>query len=957
MKFSGVVSNTIEQLEGHDLYFELGERSVFQGSFKSLGLPDVLNTVFNIELQKAHFAPDDLASVYLPWFTMNIPVPSFLYKIPSVDFDRIRFDGTLSDFIVQAKSVTPALKGDLSFVYGWSGDEVADSADMRGYWNFEQINFGAFTGFPTFGYGLSNGEFKGSLTDEGLAFNLKAALPRLRVHNGWVKDVDIAATSEGKRLDLIATFGGGNVDGGFVSTYEMGDTLRFAGIKGDVKMDYPEQLGFGLRGGRESIETAFDLVYVGHEGKDFTNLTLSDIKYEGEAGHFGIDDISIKDCRTGAHHVTSLTSDVADLTLEGNYMKVQPMVFMKELIQNYLPAYALDGRKAAHQGPEYLEQFNFGYTVEFKDINRILKILLPDCSIAAGAKVVSGFDSDNGRLHLDFKADSVRYKEVCLQKAQAELTGNRHRLTLGIAADRLSYGQDYCLYNLKNEVTLANNHWDNRLSWCNWEKKTYSGSLAACVIFRPEEQGLYSTKIVIHPGVIVMDDSVWHVDASSVFVKGKELVVRDFAIRCGDEALSIGGRISEDETDELTLALQHFDLAHLARVALKKNPGIFGVTTGTLTLQDYYKDALLLSDFRINDWGIGQDTLGSLRMRSFWDAENRSLIMGAENRMQDQVSLSMHGFYKPETDTLNVAMQMKGVELERFDSYFSDFATDVSGRLSGNLQIKGKARLPDVAGSIVLDSVGMKINALNTHFTVCDSMRVADNCLLFDDFAVQDAKGNKAVLNGEYKIWQNKYKVAAMLDNLQVLNTGVSENEAFYGRVNLSGLAELDNSESVVNVFVNARTEPESQLNVPLTVANTEQASNFLHFVNAEQPELRKEQAKMQVAGINLNANLEVNDNLDVQVIFDPTVGDILKMSGNGNIKIAFDKDGSLSMFGEYGITKGDYLFTLSNLINKKFVLTLCVYHYLERFSLSGHAGYQCRIQFENHHFRIAAVG
>ena len=57
-------------------------------------------------------------------------------------------------------------------------------------------------------------------------------------------------------------------------------------------------------------------------------------------------------------------------------------------------------------------------------------------------------------------------------------------------------------------------------------------------------------------------------------------------------------------------------------------------------------------------------------------------------------------------------------------------------------------------------------------------------------------------------------------------------------------------------------------------------------------------------------------------MIFDPTVGDILKTTGNGDIKITFDKDGNLNMFGEYQIAKGDYLFTLSNLVNKKFVLT-----------------------------------
>ena len=80
VKCSGVVSNTIDRLEGRDLYFELGTGSVFQGSFKSLGLPDMKRAFFNIELGKAHFKPEDLASVYLPWFGMNtIPVPSVFY--------------------------------------------------------------------------------------------------------------------------------------------------------------------------------------------------------------------------------------------------------------------------------------------------------------------------------------------------------------------------------------------------------------------------------------------------------------------------------------------------------------------------------------------------------------------------------------------------------------------------------------------------------------------------------------------------------------------------------------------------------------------------------------------------------------------------------------------------------------------------------------------------------------
>ena len=105
MKCSGIVNNTINKLEGHDLYFELGDKTVFQGSFKSEGLPDVWNTRFHIDLYKAHLNPDDLETVYLPWFDRYIPVPEPLHHFSFVDFESICFEGTLSDFMVKAKSL------------------------------------------------------------------------------------------------------------------------------------------------------------------------------------------------------------------------------------------------------------------------------------------------------------------------------------------------------------------------------------------------------------------------------------------------------------------------------------------------------------------------------------------------------------------------------------------------------------------------------------------------------------------------------------------------------------------------------------------------------------------------------------------------------------------------------------------------------------------------------------
>jgi hypothetical protein len=58
-----------------------------------------------------------------------------------------------------------------------------------------------------------------------------------------------------------------------------------------------------------------------------------------------------------------------------------------------------------------------------------------------------------------------------------------------------------------------------------------------------------------------------------------------------------------------------------------------------------------------------------------------------------------------------------------------------------------------------------------------------------------------------------------------------------------------------------------------------------------------------------------------LQLIFDSKVGDVLKGSGTGDLRIRIDKTGSVFFYGEYTIEEGDYMFTLQNLLNKRFVI------------------------------------
>jgi hypothetical protein len=71
-----------------------------------------------------------------------------------------------------------------------------------------------------------------------------------------------------------------------------------------------------------------------------------------------------------------------------------------------------------------------------------------------------------------------------------------------------------------------------------------------------------------------------------------------------------------------------------------------------------------------------------------------------------------------------------------------------------------------------------------------------------------------------------------------------------------------------------------------------------------------------------MSLNLEVTPSAEVLLIFDRKIGDIITGTGSGNIKMDISPLGNFTMYGNYVISKGSYLFTLKNVINKKFKIT-----------------------------------
>ena len=199
--------------------------------------------------------------------------------------------------------------------------------------------------------------------------------------------------------------------------------------------------------------------------------------------------------------------------------------------------------------------------------------------------------------------------------------------------------------------------------------------------------------------------------------------------------------------------------------------------------------------------------------------------------------------------------------------------------------------------------------------------------MVIKNFEVYDERGNKTLAEGsvDTKYFRDIYlNLNLQTNNFNFLNTTEKDNQMFYGRIFASGFIKIKGPPDNLSMDINARSEKNSVFFIPLYGSEEVNENDFIKFVSASGKESRKSEEEknryeVNLRGLSLNFNLDVTNDAEVQLIFDPKVGDILKGRGNGPLKIYVNTLGKFEIFGDITIESGDYLFTLQNVINKKF--------------------------------------
>jgi hypothetical protein len=460
--------------------------------------------------------------------------------------------------------------------------------------------------------------------------------------------------------------------------------------------------------------------------------------------------------------------------------------------------------------------------------------------------------------------------------------------------------------------------------WNNWGTKLYKGNISGQSVFISRENNRFpKIELAFDPGSIILGDTIWVIPESQVMIDTSTIELKDFYLRHQNQFFYLDGKLSRDPSDVLTLAFNDVNLYNLNELTHSVGLDLDGVIEGTANLSNIYDRPVFLSNLQINNLAINNEILGNTIITSIWNSHEEKIHLDAFSNRGDLKTLQVSGDYHPFNKEFDFRFNLDKLKLSIIYPYLDEYLDDISGIISGTLDMKGDFKRPVLNGDLKLQKVSFLISYLQTRYSFSNDIQVKNNNIRFSDFQILDEQGSLALLNGSItNNWLRDFVFDLNFDatRFYFLNTRESHNEMYYGKAIGTGIINIKGKPDDINMNVSARAEKNTELYINMNEGGEISENTFITFINTRQPgeDIVVYNNKPEVTGLNMNFDLEMTPDAVVQIVFDPKVGDVIKGQGSGNINLQINNNGKFLMLGSYEIESGEYLFTLQNIINKK---------------------------------------
>lgn len=920
LSFNGNIKGRIDDLRAKDLEIYYGKSSTFSGDVEISGLPNIRESFLYINAKKLSANYADLSRLRVAPFSQEkyLKPPKILKDLQTFSY-KGNFTGFLTDFVAYGTLTTPAgkIQADVSIKESKKESEYIFAGNV----NSDNFNLDKVTAKKNV---WGNANFKAKI--DGLlgknsfktAF-VEGNINELNLLGYTYKDISIDGLLSNKKFEGKLEVSDTNIALQFRGLFDYSDEIEK--FKFAANVEHANLYALNLV--KDSlVKITFNTEI------DFTGLQLDNskgtidvpyIQYCSKYGNYESNGIYIKVDYEGTKRSVDLTSDLVDIKLAGNGLYKELSSYFYSYMKSHIHSLPEIKFKNKQTIPP-----NFKASIKIKKINKLLDVLYPQIHIADGTYLISSFDKENNLLTLESKIPLLKIGKQNIKNIEINTEGNSIQLLTKVQFDLQQTKKN--IKDVNSELNITNNTFSLNSSWYYKDSTEHFGEIATEGFFETSlRKILPRITISFLPSNFTFGGTIWNVAPSKITIDTTSFLVHSANISNKNQEIELMGSISENPSDIFLATFKNYDIKNLNHIINNPKINLKGELIGSLQIKDFYNSRIFIADVNIPEFYFNNHKMGTMNAMSKWIKEKKSLNTNLSFTKENIRIINAVGEYTPKTKAINYSIKLQDLELSVFQEVFESTMNKFSGYADAKIKATGFINNPNFSGSINLKNSEIGIDYTQTSYKLFGKLIADGSKFVFKDIAATDHFQNKMNISGFFdlkKITNPAYSLNMKTNKILALNTKIQDNPYFYGTVFYKGDIRLSGNMNQTNLFGAGTTIENSTFNIPLSYSELSDNKDFLFFAKSDTKKQAEKKSQIETSSkTNINFNLKVTPNALCQIIFDQKVGDLIRTRGHGDLQFLVNPNGDLTMFGEYNINEGDYLFTLKSLINKKFTI------------------------------------
>lgn len=933
------IDGTVESFSGEIRNLHAADRTSIKGRFTAEGLPDLRNTTFGIRLSEAVSDKRDIVALTEKAIHKSLPegVVKILDRAGRVTLSG-RFDGRFDSFATSGKLRTS--HGQAEFT---TDIQPAESSRrmIRGRIATASLDLGALLGQRLLGEIDATASIDGIIWQGNVNADVDAVVDRIAFNDYAYSGIKAEGRIDDRRFS------------GEVNSADSNMMFRLNGI---IDMQRPQPTydfemnlhradlhatNINRRDSISMLSASIDAHASGLSIDDLDGrITIYDARYEYPTAEIVADRIALDSRNDTDSKYIRLSSQFADATFVSKTSYSNVMQYLGKCLHSYIPL-LYDNRDSKFERKDTQNTLADDFSivnVNIKDINPLMKAIAEGWQIAEGSSVQMLFNPVSNSLTVQARSDYIERDMLLATNLRLNANNLSDSLAMYLNADDLYIGS---LHMPNFSVTGGAQQSRVKLTAGFRDGgQQLSGMLGLSAHFsRNRDSEGHDIHIDVAPSTISTRDKTWKIFSRGIDIEPKRVVIDKFSVIDAGEQMVVDGIASRSRQDSLELTLRNFDISPLAKIVERWGYRVEGRTNGHATIKSALQGAEITADIDLDSIRVNDLQAPPARLTSKWDFEqNRARIIISERQRGDTI---IRGYYQPSRNRYYARAELDNLPLSLISPFLQGVVSDIEGTADIDVNILGEGRRASLNGGIHVDSLSTKVDFTQTSYHLSDAdLRVADNHIYADRVPLFDKEGNRGTYTMDLSLEHLSnitYNISLDIDKMLVLDTDASDNDLFYGHVYASGDASFRGDKRGLKMEIEATSENNSTFFMPLAGKSDVSYADFVKFESAKAPvdttnylirrkmafERKHRQTTSVGSILDIDLTCNVRPNTEIQLVIDPTVGDIIKARGEGQLSMRIvPKTNVFEMFGDYTINEGSYLFTLQNIWTKKFVIT-----------------------------------